>query len=128
MRSLTDTEPARFIADFFTSFTADLLRDDTDPALIVDRYHTADVVQVADGNVIDRDKLIAHTRPVRKNRPSIRIEVHDAVADGDLLAARYTLHARQRGRDLAIDVCFFGRFTADGRMRSAHLLTRALAD
>ncbi|BCJ29368.1 nuclear transport factor 2 family protein [Actinocatenispora sera] len=127
MRSLTGTDPARFVADFFTSFTADLLRDDADPALIVDRYHTADVVQVADGNVIDRDKLIAHTRPVRKNRPTIRVEVHDAVADGELIAARYTLHARQRGRDLAVEVCFFGRFTPDGRMRSANMLTRAVA-
>jgi predicted SnoaL-like aldol condensation-catalyzing enzyme len=128
MRSPTETDPARFVADFFTSFTADLLRDDTDPAAIVDRYHTADVVQVADGNVIDRAKLIAHTRPVRKNRPTIRVEVHDAVADGELIAARYTLHARQRGRDLAVDVCFFGRFTPDGRMRSANMLTRTVAD
>ncbi|WP_117210230.1 nuclear transport factor 2 family protein [Allorhizocola rhizosphaerae] len=124
MPRLSDTDPKQFIADFFTSFTADLLRGDDDPALIVDRYHTADIIQVADGHRIDRDKLIAHTRPVRKNRPSSRIEVHDAIADGDRVAARYTLHVQQRGKEFAIEVCFFGQFTDDGRMRQAHMLTR----
>ncbi|MGI5206747.1 nuclear transport factor 2 family protein [Spirillospora sp. CA-108201] len=124
MRPLDETEPGRFIADFYTSFTEDLLRGDDDPALIVDRYHTPDIVQLADGIRIDRDKLIAHTRPVRKNRPASRVEVHEAVADGDRLAARYTLHVRQRGKDLSIEVYFFGRFAPDGRMRQAHMSTR----
>ncbi|WP_129839706.1 nuclear transport factor 2 family protein [Streptomyces sp. RFCAC02] len=126
MRPLRDTDPRRFIADFFTSFTADLLRSDEDPARIVDRYHTPDIVQIADGHRMDRDTLIAHTRPVRKNRPSSRVEVHEAIADGDRIAARYTLHVTQRGKDLAIEVCFFGRFEPDGRMRRSHMLTRAL--
>ncbi|GAA2301745.1 hypothetical protein GCM10010402_70810 [Actinomadura luteofluorescens] len=124
MRPLNETEPGRFIADFYTSFTGDLLRGDEDPALIVDRYHTPDIVQFADGIRIDRDKLIAHTRPVRKNRPTSRVEVHEAVADGDRLAARYTLHVRQRGKNLSIEVYFFGRFAPDGRMRQAHMATR----
>lgn len=124
MRPLDETEPGRFIADFYTSFTEDLLRGDDDPALIVDRYHTPDIVQLADGIRIDRDKLIAHTRPVRKNRPASRVEVHEAVADGDHLAARYTLHVRQRGKDLSIEVYFFGRFAPDGRMSQAHMATR----
>ncbi|EHR59647.1 nuclear transport factor 2 family protein [Saccharomonospora cyanea] len=126
MRPLTDIGPKQFIADFFTSFTEELLRSDEDPALIFDRYHTPDVVQVADGHRMDRDKLIAHTRPVRKNRPSSRMDVHEAVASGDRIAARYTLHVRQRGKDLAIEVCFFGRFATDGRMREAHMLTRTV--
>ncbi|WP_188196535.1 nuclear transport factor 2 family protein [Nonomuraea sp. SYSU D8015] len=126
MRPVNDTDPHRFIADFFTSFTDELLRSDEDAALIVDRYHTVDIVQVADGHRIDRDKLIAHTRPVRKNRPSSRIEVHEAVADGDTIAARYTLHVSQRGKAFGIEVYFFGRFAPDGRMRQAHLLTRSV--
>ncbi len=126
MRPLTDTGPKQFIADFFTSFTEELLRSDEDPALIFDRYHTPDIVQVADGHRMDRDKLIAHTRPVRKNRPSSRMDVHEALASDDRIAARYTLHVRQRGKDLAIEVCFFGRFTTDGRMREAHMLTRTV--
>ncbi|GAA5064639.1 hypothetical protein HNP84_007695 [Thermocatellispora tengchongensis] len=126
MRTPHGTDPKRFIAGFFTSFTADILGSDEDPARIVDRYHTPDIVQIADGNRIDRDKLIAHTRPVRKNRPVSRVEVHEALASGDDIAARYTLHVRQRGKELAIEVHFFGRFTPDGRMRRAHMLTRTL--
>ncbi|NJP93328.1 nuclear transport factor 2 family protein [Nonomuraea sp. FMUSA5-5] len=120
------TDPKTFISDFITSLTADLVNTDEDPAAIIDRYHTPDIVQVADGHRMDRDKLIAHTRPIRKNRPEGCMEVHDAVMDGDRLAARYTLHVRQRGKDLAMDVYFFGRFAPDGRMREAHMLTRAL--
>jgi hypothetical protein len=119
-------DPARFLTGFLSSFTADLLVDDADPAEVVDRYHTPDVVQVADGHRMDRERLIAHTRPVRRNRPEGRVEVHDAAVDGDLLTARYTLRVEQRGRRLALDVYFFGRFTPDGRLRRAHMLTRSL--
>ncbi|MBB5918155.1 hypothetical protein BJY24_007067 [Nocardia transvalensis] len=124
MPAFTGSDPAQFIADFFTSFNEHLLADDEDAAVVVDRFHTPDIVQVADGHRIDRDKLIAHTRPVRKNRPSGRLDVHEAIADDDRIAARYTLHVHQRGKDLAIEVCFFGQFTPDGRMRRAHMLTR----
>lgn len=120
------TDPAGFIAGFYTSFTDELLRDDEDPARIVDRFHTTDIVQVADGHTLDRGKLISHAAPIRKNRPSSRVEVHEAIADGDRLAARYTLHVSQRGKDFAIEVYFFGRFTDDGRMRRAHLATRRI--
>ncbi|KES08540.1 hypothetical protein BU52_00405 [Streptomyces toyocaensis] len=125
MRTL-GSDPERFLIDFYTSFTEDLLQTDEDAALIVDRYHTPDIVEIADGHRLDRDRLIAHTRPVRKNRPTLRMEVHDAVAEGDRLAARYTLHSSQRGKDLAIEVYFFGRFAPDGRMRQAHMTTRSV--
>ncbi|WP_063059489.1 nuclear transport factor 2 family protein [Nocardia sienata] len=124
MPAFTGTDPARFIADFFTSFNEHLLAGDEDAAAVVDRFHTPDIVQVADGHRMDRDKLIAHTRPIRKNRPDSHIDVHEAVADNDRIAARYTLHVRQRGREFAIEVYFFGRFAPDGRMRQAHMLTR----
>lgn len=126
MRTLAGTDPKQFIADFFMSFHEELMKSDEDPALIFDRYHAPDIVQVADGHRMDRDKLIAHTRPIRKTRPSNRTEVHEAIANGDRIAARYTLHVQRRGKYLAIEVCFFGRFAADGRMREAHMLTRTI--
>ncbi|TDC99918.1 nuclear transport factor 2 family protein [Nonomuraea deserti] len=126
MRPSSDSDPKEFITAFFTSFSEDLLRDDEDPASIVDRYHTTDIIEIADGHRMDRDKLIAHTRPVRKNRPSSRMEVHEAVADGDRIAARYTLHVQQREKEFAMEVYFFGQFTDDGRMRRAHMLTRTV--
>ncbi|MGW6457383.1 nuclear transport factor 2 family protein [Streptomyces sp. NPDC055078] len=124
MTPFTGTDPERFIADFFMSFHDELLRGDEDAGLIVDRFHTPDIVQIADGHRMDRDKLIAHTRPVRKNRPSGRIEVLEAQASGDRLAARYTFHVRDRKRSLAVEVYFFGQFAPDGRMRRSHMLTR----
>ncbi|EST18451.1 hypothetical protein [Streptomyces roseochromogenus] len=57
--------PKEFIAGFFTSFTEELLESDEEPAVMVDRFHTPDILQGADGHRIDRTKLIAHTRPVR---------------------------------------------------------------
>lgn len=122
--TLLDTDPKRFIADFYTSLTHDLLDSDEDPASIIDRYHTTDIVQVADGHRMDRDKLIAHTRPVRKNRPTSQMEVHEALANGDRIAARYTLHVQTRKKEFAMEVCFFGQFTPDGRLRQATMLTR----
>ncbi|MEV4225345.1 nuclear transport factor 2 family protein [Nonomuraea sp. NPDC049725] len=122
------TDPAQFITDFYSSFHDDLVSTDEDAAVIVDRYHTPDVVQYADGNRMDRGKLIAHTRPVRKNRPTSRIEVHDALADGDRLAARYTLYVHNRGKDLAIEVHFFGRFAPDGRLREGNSFTRTVKE
>ncbi|SFB43802.1 SnoaL-like domain-containing protein [Amycolatopsis marina] len=126
MGSLARTDPKQFIADFVTSFTEDIVHTDEDAGQIVDRYHTPDVVQIADGHRLDRDKLIAHTRPVRKKKPTARVEVHEALTDGEQLAARYTLHVEDTKRDLAIEVHFFGRFAADGRMRQANILTRTL--
>ncbi|MGA4845238.1 nuclear transport factor 2 family protein [Streptomyces sp. G5(2025)] len=123
-------DPKKFIADFITSFHEALLRDDAaeDPERVFDRFHTPDIVQTADGHRMDRAKLIAHTRPVRKTRPGNRVEVHEAQADGDRLAARYTLHVETRKKSLAIEVYFFGRFAADGRMRRSHMLTRTLEE
>ncbi|MBQ0990902.1 nuclear transport factor 2 family protein [Micromonospora sp. PSH03] len=126
MGALDGTDPKKFITDFFTSFMSDLARGDEDPTVIVDRYHTPDIVQVADGNLMDRAKLIAHTRPARKHQTGARWEVHEAIADEDRIAARYTLHFQTSKREGSVDVHFFGQFAADGRMRRAHMLTRSV--
>ncbi|MDL4775808.1 nuclear transport factor 2 family protein [Actinomadura xylanilytica] len=120
------TDPKKFIADFHTSFHDELVDGDEDTGVIVDRYHTPDIVQIADGHRMDREKLIAHARPVRKNRPSGVWEVHEAVANGDRIAARSTLHVTNRNRKLTLEVYFFGQFTPDGRMRRGHSLTRTV--
>ncbi|MGC4748494.1 nuclear transport factor 2 family protein [Micromonospora sp. DT201] len=126
MGAFDGTDPKEFIANFFTSFMSDLVHGDEDPAAVVDRYHTPDIVQVADGHLMDRTKLIAHTRPARKHQTGARWEVHEAIAHGDQIAARYSLHFQTRKREGSVDVYFFGQFAADGRMRRAHMLTRAV--
>ncbi|MEE6262225.1 nuclear transport factor 2 family protein [Plantactinospora sonchi] len=126
MRALDGTDPKQFITDFFTSFMSDLVRGEEDPTVVVDRYHTPDIVQIADGSRMDRAKLIAHVRPAQRHQPSARWEVHEAVADSDRIAARYTLHFQNSKREGSVEVYFFGQFAADGRMRRAHMLTRSV--
>ncbi|MFE9340501.1 nuclear transport factor 2 family protein [Streptomyces sp. NPDC007063] len=125
------TDPRRFIADFVTGFHAALVGGDSgdeDAAAIVDRFHTPDIEQIADGHRMDRAKLVAHTRPTRKRRPQLEMAVHEALAAEDRLAARYTMHVRDGKREFAIEVCFFGEFASDGRLRRARMLTRHLPD
>ncbi|MDP3894302.1 nuclear transport factor 2 family protein [Nocardioides sp.] len=118
------TDPTGFIRDFFTDFTEAALEVDVDPAEVVDRFHTLDVLEVADGVAIDRDRLIAHLRPIRRNLQEYSIHVHETLVQGERLAARFTIRAVMRGRPVDIEVAFFGQFTADGRLRRAHQVTR----
>ncbi|MEU4390629.1 nuclear transport factor 2 family protein [Kribbella sp. NPDC023855] len=114
----------RFVEEFYNSFTSEMLAAD-EPAEVVDRYYAADVLQVADGIEIDRDKLIAHLRPVRKNLVSWRYEVHEALLEREKLAARFTIHAQLRkGRMVSTEVYLFGELTPDGRLRRSTQLTR----
>lgn len=124
MNPFNSTDPGQFIVDFFDALGRAVTDTEEELDAIVDRFHTPDMVQTADGNRMDRAKLIAHLRPIRKNKPRSRMEVHEATADGDLLAARYTMHVVTDRRSLSIDVYYFGRFASDGRMREAHQLTR----
>ena len=120
----TLNDPGRFIIDFFGGFEHAVTDTDEELEAIVDRFHTPDMAQTADGHRMDRARLIAHLRPIRKNKPRSRMEVHEATADGDLIAARYTLHVTTDRRAFSIEVHFFGRYADDGRLRSAHSLTR----
>ncbi|GGS15732.1 nuclear transport factor 2 family protein [Streptomyces parvus] len=127
MKALADTTPEQFIQGFFESLTARTVRGD-DPESVMGRHYTADVVQVSDGVRLDRDRLLAHLRPVRRNVTSWRFDVREAVADGGRIAARLTVHARTRkGGETTIDVHLFAEFTDDGRMHRSHQLTRVLS-
>ncbi|RDI51797.1 nuclear transport factor 2 family protein [Nocardia mexicana] len=128
MRSAPPHTPERFIADFFTAFTDAVMHDDgSDPGATVDRFHTPDIVQISNGIRLDRERLAAHLRSVRKNLREYRFEVHEAFADGDRIAARLTIHARMRKEETIItEVYLFGEFTPDGRMRRSHQLSRTV--
>lgn len=128
MSFLKDADPAQFLTDFYDRFNHDLIHTDEDAAAIVDRFYTPDIVQITDGHRMDRDKLIAHMRPIRKNKPTARWEVHGAVATGDQLAAHCTMHVKQRKRALVIELHTFARFTDDGRMCESHGLTRTISN
>lgn len=103
----------------------ELVFGDDDPAAIVDRYYTPDFEQDHDGIRFDRERLLQHTRPARKNVLSLRAEVHDVLVSGDRFAARYTLHTVMRqGATLADELYMFGRLAADGRICRIDSTTR----
>lgn len=121
-------DPGRFIVGFLDDFGGAVTDTEEDLATIVDRFHTPDMEQINDGHRMDRSRLITHLGPIRRNKPTSRMDVHDATSDGDLLTARYTMHVTMRGKSFSIDVYFFGRFTPDGRLRESHSLTRMEKD
>ncbi|MFD7560357.1 nuclear transport factor 2 family protein [Streptomyces sp. NPDC059835] len=127
MKPLEGTTPEQFIADFFTSYVQDVVRSSDDPGPLADRYYTPDIVQTSDGMVLDREGLLAHVRTLRKNLLDCRFEVHEALAAGDRIAARFTIHARMRkGPAVAREVHMFGEYTPEGRLRRVTQLARTL--
>lgn len=123
--------PDQFIADFFERFRGAIVAaEEKDLATTYDRFHTPDIAQTVDGRRMGRDALIAQVREARGHAATVRIDVRDALADGDLLAARYLLFMGPEATDgteaaPVAEGFFFGRFTADGRMRRADMATRS---
>ncbi|GIH75667.1 nuclear transport factor 2 family protein [Planobispora longispora] len=98
-----------------------------DPAEIIDRYYTPDIEYFNDGVRLDRDRLVAHVGPARKNGRGLEIEVHDILVRGDLAAARYTLRAVMRkGNTVEMEIYLFARFAPDGRIRRVDSITRTI--
>ncbi len=94
----------------------------------MDRYYSPDFEQHNDGIRLDRDKLIQHARPARKNVVSLRTDVHDVLVSGDRFAARYTIHVKMRkGATLVNEVYMLGWFAPDGRIRRIDSTTRTVA-
>ncbi|MET8685281.1 nuclear transport factor 2 family protein [Streptomyces sp. NPDC004732] len=125
--SLTQSTPAQFVTDFLTAFHDEVVRGDHDPAPAMARFYTPDIVMVSDGVRLEWDKLLAHIRPVRKNLAAddeARFEVHEALADGNRIAARLTIHAAMRKRRVSTDVLTFYTFAPDGRLHRSHGFTR----
>jgi hypothetical protein len=121
---MSELSAREFVADFFDSFTREVVAGD-DAAAVVDRYYTPDIEQVADGITLDRQRLIDHLRPVRKNLVSCSYDVHEAIRTEDRLAARFTIHAKLRhGRTISTEVYLFGELAPDGRIRRTTQATR----
>ncbi|GAA2092490.1 hypothetical protein GCM10009801_59030 [Streptomyces albiaxialis] len=132
MSRFADTPPDRFLEDFYASFHEEALSCDADGGdvgAVVDRYFSPGFVQISDGIVIDREKLIAHLRPVRKMVESGHYEVLEALADGDRLAARMVIRAvTRKGRKIDTEVHLFGTVDDQGRFRRLDQITRTLGD
>lgn len=117
--------PGRDLSAYLTRYPREIVLGGEAPAAVFDRYHTADFVLCNDGLPLDRDKLLAHMRPARKNAESVQIDVHQALTSGDQVAARYTLTAVMRqGHTVTTDIYLFGHLAPDGRLQRLDQLTR----
>lgn len=122
------TRPGRDVAGYLAEYVAAVTAGTEDPAAVIDRYHTPDIVWYSDGIPLDRDKLLAHTRPARKNVTECHVEVAETVISEDRVAARYTLTAKMRNaREIVTESYMFGELATDGRLRRVHQITRDLS-
>ncbi|TDC19660.1 nuclear transport factor 2 family protein [Streptomyces sp. 8K308] len=129
MKPLAQNTPEKFLADFLMTFHEEVVRGDHDPSPAMARFYTPDIEMISDGVRLDWDKLVAHIHPVRRNLAEddgAGFDVHEALADGDRIAARLTIHARMRQKRVSTEVVSFYTFTPDGLLRRSHGVTRSL--
>jgi SnoaL-like domain len=125
MSSSAGQPPGEDLAAYLIRYPQEVAFGDEEPGAVFDRYHTPDFVLYNDGLPLDRDRLLAHMRPARRNATSIHTEVHQTVAAEDRVAARYTLTAVMRkGRVVTTEIYLFGQLAPDGRLRRLDQLTR----
>ncbi|HEX6500312.1 MAG TPA: nuclear transport factor 2 family protein [Micromonosporaceae bacterium] len=119
--------PGRDIVAYLANYPQEVAFGTEEPSVLFDLYHTPDFVHCNDGIPLDRERLLAHVRPARKNAASVDVDVHDAMVDGDRVAARYTLTAvMRRGQTIATEIYMFGRIAPDGRLCRIDSVTRTL--
>ncbi|MFD1530851.1 nuclear transport factor 2 family protein [Pseudonocardia aurantiaca] len=124
MLGTTDTSN---LVRYLERFPEEMGLTEDDPDAVLDRYCTRDFEHWNDGIRLDRERLIAHARPARRNAVDVRVEVHDAFVAGDRVAARYALRASLRnGRVVATEICMIGHLAPDGRLRRIDSITRTL--
>jgi hypothetical protein len=129
MATVSGMTPGRDLVAYLTSYPEEMAFGEDEPASILDRYCTPDFEQYNDGLRLDRDRLIAHVRPVRKNATSVRTDVQEALVSGDRVAARYTLEATMRkGRVVVTEIYMFGQLAPDGRLRRIDQITRTVRE
>ncbi|GGP88950.1 nuclear transport factor 2 family protein [Streptosporangium pseudovulgare] len=125
------------LADFLITYTRDMAVSDEEPGTILDRYFVPDFEYRNDGLVIDRQRMIDHVRPVRRNIDKeattaddrLGVEIHETLVSGDRIAARWTLRTRLRkGKTFAAEIYMFGRLAPDGRIRRIDQVGRQLEE
>jgi hypothetical protein len=121
--------PGADLTAYLIRYPQDITFGDEDAAAVFARYHTDDFVLSNDGTPLDRERLLAHVRPARRNAVQAHVEVHDALVSADRVAARYTLTALMRqGHTIVTDIHMFGGLAPDGRLRRVEQLTRHISD
>lgn len=109
---------------FLTDYPREMVEGD--PGEVLDRYFAPGFSYVNDGITLDRDRLVAHVRPARKNVITVDVQVHDTVVADGHVAARYTMRASMRKHDFAAEIYLFGDVDATGRFTRITQTTRTL--
>ena len=123
---MTIASPAD-LTDYLVRYPQEVAFGDEEPGLVLDRYHGAGFVLFNDGLRLDRDRLLAHVRPARRNAVALTVDVHQALVYENRVAARYTLTATmRRGPVIATEIVAFGRLAPDGRLARLDQVTRVL--
>jgi hypothetical protein len=129
MTGMSETSEAteRAACRLLIDYTRDIAQSEEDPALIVDRTMTPDVVWVTDGTTLTRDQLIAHAAPARKNVTAGQMLIDELLLDGHRFAARCRLVAEHRRLgSVRMDWIVMGEVADDGRVRRIHQLGRSV--
>ncbi|MER7727801.1 nuclear transport factor 2 family protein [Streptomyces sp. NPDC096323] len=125
MSEITEASARRLLIDY----TRDMALSDEDPAQIVDRTLTDDVIWVTDGRELTRDQLITHAPPARKNVTACDMRIDDLLVDGHRFAARCRLSTDHRKLGhLEIEWVLIGEVAEDGRVRRIDQLGRTLGN
>lgn len=120
--------PGHDMAAYLRSYVAEMAFGEEQIEVVVDRYHTPDIVWFSDGRPMDRDRLVAHAKPSRKNVIECRVDVADTIASDTHVAARCTITADMRtGRTIVTELYMFGNLAPDGRLRRVDAITRDLS-
>ena|ERR1700760_2953957 len=97
------------------------------------RWFRPEYRQVTDGKELDYAGFADHLRLLRQRVARGRIDVLDALQDGDQVASRHLVTAvKPDGGEIETEVYLFGRFAADGRLirvvETSRMLSGAAAD
>ncbi|WP_405136340.1 nuclear transport factor 2 family protein [Nocardia sp. NBC_01388] len=119
--------PGDDLTAYLTAYVAEMAFGTEEPEVVVDRYHTPDILWLSDGHPMDRNRLVAHAKPSRKNVTQCTVDVMSTLASGERVAARYTVTATMRtGRTIATEIYMFGNLAPDGRLHRVDAITRDL--
>jgi hypothetical protein len=125
--TVSNLSPRADLAGYLTRYPYEAGLTDEDPATVLDRYHTSDFELVNDGVLLNRQRLLDHIRPARRQATGLHVEIEQALVAGDQVAARYRLVATLRkGAVVTSEIFMFGELAPDGRLRRAVQVTRQL--
>ncbi|ATL31969.1 nuclear transport factor 2 family protein [Streptomyces formicae] len=126
MDATITADPRAFLEKLYNDFQNEIFSEE-DAGEVIDRYYAPGFLQVSDGIVIDRDRLIKHIRPVKKSVAGGSYEVLEALVDGNRLAARFVIRAvTKQGKETENDVHMFCEMTDDGRFLRIDQITRSI--